>query len=386
MVHLRSGKKLDRQSMSAKGKSEPSAPGSIVTPQVEEPRRVPSTEPRKELFPQAHEEEEEEEQFEDASEDGEVFVRAPVRTVHAADTGTQRHPQMAVHHQVSPHIRPESYDGTTDWSEYLIYFEQLAELYGWDDERKAMILGLCLKDEARVVLASLSLAERHSYFAVTTALTQSFAPKERVHLYQAELKARRKKTEESMTDLGRDIAKLVRLAYPTADAATKEVVGINIFLDALPGPAADMKLHVIKGRPRTLQEAVAHATEVDAVIQAEGRKLPRRDVRMVGEPVGTSSLEIQLKEVQKLQKELQEALSQAQQSLSAPMGRGRGSYSGRRREYTSQNGSSSKSFGEVTCYGCGEKGHIRRYCPKQSRQAEAAPSHQGNGEGQLNTQ
>ena len=63
-----------------------------------------------------------------------------------------------------------------------------------------------------------------------------------------------------MVDLGRDVAKLVWLAYPTADAATREVIGINSFLEALPGPAFEMKLHVIKGRPRTLQEAVAHAT------------------------------------------------------------------------------------------------------------------------------
>ena len=43
-------------------------------------------------------------------------------------------------------------------------------------------------------------------------------------------------------------------------------------LEALPGPASEMKLHVIKARPGTLQEAVAHATEVDAVIEAEFRK------------------------------------------------------------------------------------------------------------------
>ena len=62
--------------------------------------------------------------------------------------------------------------------------------------------------------------------------------------------------------LGKGCGQLVRLAYPTADAATREVIGINSFLEALPGPASEMKLYVIKGRPRTLQEVVAHATEV----------------------------------------------------------------------------------------------------------------------------
>ena len=75
-----------------------------------------------------------------------------------------------------------------------------------------------------------------------------------------------------MVDLERDMAKLVRLVYPIADTATREVIGFNSFLEALPGTASEMKLHVIKGRPCTLQEAVAHVTEVNAVIKAESWK------------------------------------------------------------------------------------------------------------------
>ena len=176
----------------------------------------------------------------------------------------------------SPPIKVEMYDDTTDWSEYQVYFDQMSELFGRDEERLAMMLGICLKGEARVVFASLEKAQRRSYHALTQALTQSFAPKELVHLYQAELKAQKKKTEESMMDLGRDVAKLVRWAYPTADVAIREVIGINSFLEALPGHASEMKLHIIKGIPRTLKEAVAHATEIDAMIEVESRKSCRR--------------------------------------------------------------------------------------------------------------
>ena len=89
----------------------------------------------------------------------------------------------------------------------------------------------------RVVFASLGEPQRRSYQALTQVLMQSFTPKELAHLYQAELKARKKTTEESMVDLGRGVAKLVRLAYPTANTATREVISINSFLEALPGPA-----------------------------------------------------------------------------------------------------------------------------------------------------
>ena len=72
-----------------------------------------------------------------------------------------------------------------------------------------------------------------------------------------------------MAELGRDIVRLVNLAYPQADVATRETLSINAFLDALLGPAIETRLHVIKGRPRTLQEVVAYATVIDAVLQAK---------------------------------------------------------------------------------------------------------------------
>ena len=290
--------------------------------------------------------EEAEEVFEDASDAGEVLIRRDLLRSPPRPAVPREEPKTVS----TPTMKPECYDGTTDWSEYCIYFDQLSELYDWDEEKKAMILGISLKGEARVVLASLNAAQRRSYTALTKALAQSFAPKELVHLYQAELKARRKKGDESMVDLGRDIAKLVRLAYPTADTATREVIGINAFLEALPGPASEMKLHVIKGRPRNLQEAVAHATEVDAVMEAEQRRTSRKrgDVRMVGAEDGMQS------EVERLRKDLEKAKSELRE-VKKEAGR-------RRRE--------KRPLEEVTCFKCGKKGHYRNQCKEEDVEDE----------------
>ena len=84
-------------------------------------------------------------------------------------------------------IKPEMYDGTKDWVGYQVYFDQLAQ-WGWDEERYAMMLDICLKGDIYAVFASLDEAQRRSYHSLTKALTQSFAPKELVHLYRAELK------------------------------------------------------------------------------------------------------------------------------------------------------------------------------------------------------
>ena len=62
------------------------------------------------------------------------------------------------------------------------------------------------------------------------------------------------------------------------------MIGVNAFLDALPEPASEIKLHMIQSWPRNLQDAVAHATEVDAMMEVENKRAATRrgDVRVVG--------------------------------------------------------------------------------------------------------
>ena len=85
-------------------------------------------------------------------------------------------------------FKPDPYDGISDFTEYMVYFEQLSEMQNWDHPTMAMALGLCLKGSARSVLANLTLAQRREYKALKSALMQHFCPPQKVHLYRAELK------------------------------------------------------------------------------------------------------------------------------------------------------------------------------------------------------
>lgn len=254
------------------------------------------------------------------------------------------------HHSSAYGFRPEPYDGEGDWSEYLVMFEHYAEFSRWDPRTKASMLGFCLRGPARSVLASLPEPQRVDFDSLKEALTQNFSPREQIHLYQAELKSRVRRSGESLTSLGRDIARLVRFAYPTADDHTRQTIGINAFLDALPCGAIEIRLHVAKGRPVTLQQAIAYAMEVDAVLEAEARRghAPRR-----GQVKATADPEVQA--LEQLRGELQKALDQMRAEIE------KNKWGGAR--------------GDLTCYRCGKKGHMRRDCRVP---ADKIPQHRGN--------
>jgi len=219
---------------------------------------------------------------------------------------------------VPVHFKPEAYDGSTDWPEYMVYFEHLSEMQGWDQHTMAMVLGLSLKGSARSVLANLTLTQRKDYDALRGALTQHFCPPQQLHLYQAELKACHRRPNESLTELGREIAKLSRLAYPTADQATRETIGINAFVDAIPGPAIETKLNIRRGRPTTILEAVALAMEVDALFEAEAYRKPhgRNPVHMVADLQDQNMTEL-VQVVQNLDDELQSISEQVNYNTEA---------------------------------------------------------------------
>ena len=264
-------------------------------------------------------------------------------------------------------IKPDPYDGKSDWPEYLIYFEQISEMYGWDHPTMAMVLGLSLRGSARSVLASLSLPQRRDYEVLKGALTQTFCPTQQIYLYQAELKSRTKKPGESLSDLGRDIVRLAKLAYPMADPATREAVAISAFLDALPGNAMETRMSVLRARPKTMLEVVALAIEVETVIEASShrRAHARRDVHQVDDDESPK----RDAENEKLRK----AVDQLTETVSA-LEKEKGKTGQRFQRYSKQANGTEKR----TCFNCGKPGHIQRFCRK--------PKNQGNEGGQPESQ
>ena len=86
-----------------------------------------------------------------------------------------------------------------------------------------------------------------------------------------QLKERRQRATESLTELGQDIWRLTNLAYQTAPADLRETLAKEHFIDAL--VSSDMRLRIKQARPTSLNMAVRHAVELEAFNKAEEKHL-----------------------------------------------------------------------------------------------------------------
>jgi len=80
--------------------------------------------------------------------------------------------------------------------------------------------------------------------------------------FKAKLLTRHREKGESLQDLYGDISRLLQLAYPGADSALVNHVGIESFTAALNDP--DFYYEVLKREPTSLQAAANYAIKLEA--------------------------------------------------------------------------------------------------------------------------
>ena len=82
---------------------------------------------------------------------------------------------------------------------------------------------------------------------------------------------RRQKATEKLPQLGQDIRRLTRLAYPTASADVCETLAAKkCFIDSL--SSFDIRLRIKQARPEHLNDRIRHAEELNGFIGAERTK------------------------------------------------------------------------------------------------------------------
>ena len=90
---------------------------------------------------------------------------------------------------VRPVVLPETFDGTKNWDDWYLHFENVAAVNGWDDAEKLKWLRVRLTGRAQKALHRLPEASRATYEAALTALKARFEPDSRQARYHAELQS-----------------------------------------------------------------------------------------------------------------------------------------------------------------------------------------------------
>ena len=257
--------------------------------------------------------------------------------VHVVQTGPQS-PDPHVSSGRRKDIRPEKYDGSTDWLDYIKHFETVAAWNLWTPADKAAQLSINLTGAARQAWSDSGLTDLPTFDELKAVLKQRFKPEGQDEAFKAEFRHRVKRKDESFLEFGHALRRLAIRAFAAMEHTAREELLKDQFIQNLDG---EMRRHVSLAHPTTLDRAIVMATEYDTVTNSLKSPLPQKPkvVAAVAEtPSENTTVQILMKMMENLTKSI------GQRGPQRP-----------------------RSYANVECWGCQEKGHIRVNCPKSNQ-------------------
>ncbi|KAJ8909927.1 hypothetical protein NQ315_005646 [Exocentrus adspersus] len=227
-------------------------------------------------------------------------------------------------------VKVPTYDGKVSWNTYLRQFEVVAR--NWREEDKATSLIASLRGEALEVLRTIPEASPN-YAMLTSALERRYGDAHLQHVYQAQLRSRRQRFEETLQQSEADISRMVNLAYPTAPAEVIEQLSVSSFIEGLRDPEIGQLVRL--ARHKTISEALAQALEIEAAKEASRFAINPYQGRDKMKTTDGNLIDLLLELLQQFKNG---------QNL------GRCTPNGGRKP--------------IRCWTCGAEGHVRRQCPQ----------------------
>ena len=261
---------------------------------------------------------------------------------------------------------PEDFDGKQPLKEYLLHFERCSLINGWTEEEKAMFLAASLRGESRKLLSGLTESEGRQYTKIVERLQLRFGVEKQAELHQARLLNRRQFEGESLQMLATDIRSMVDLAYQDLGTPVQERFAVQHFIDALRDK--DDRLYLRREKPSTLDDALSLARELESLrLLDSSNSLRQADTKVRAIETEHTQLQTEVDGLKHKIEEQQHKL-EAQANIIAQL----------HQFLAKQQQPQGTPRGGWECWICGERGHLRKQCPKYRPRPESTqPS--GNG-------
>ena len=250
-----------------------------------------------------------------------------------------RRPEIERSHNHSHvNVKAREFTGVGSWREYRGHFERVCRLNGWWEFRLDY-LWVHLASNALTYAESLPESRTSTYESLCESLERRFGDERLAEVYKAELRTRQRLEGESIPALGQDIRHLVQYAYPGIGMDGVEELSIEKFKDSLTN--ADQRMSVHQAHPRSLEEAIQVAMDMEAWQMSERRRGQNERmmrVRAVKDESGTTVEKV----LEKIEHMIQAWTEKGSQQPKERDDRDR------KRDWK--------------CFRCGKPGHVARNC------------------------
>ena len=271
-----------------------------------------------------------------------------------------------------PAVLPNRFDGSTDLEGFLDHFDLCVLANGWTAKQAGTYLGVSLDGVARRLLSTVKPAAEGGYERLRAALVERFQPRCQTESYKALLRTRVRKTDEPLQNLAEEVSRLVRLAYPDADAGTVDNITLDRLLDSLED--AELRHWIYQGSPKDLAAAVTIGVQAEAYLKAERSKAHR--VRGSSKNMAENMEELKDSVDKWMSEKMEKWMATVSEKLDRPLATVAPTVAAPTQAPKNGGG---PPYPPRKCYECGSERHLKRNCPRlqpppAAKESQAPPA------------
>lgn len=277
-------------------------------------------------------------------------------------------------------MRPMKFDGTGSFETFLAHFRNCSEHNKWNKSEQLSWLKCSLIKNAGQVLWDLSTDSTDTFQKLVDVLTNRFGGVKQTDKHRMELRYRKRRSNEALTDLHQDISRLMALAHPQLPSSSRDTIAVDYFIDSLND--ADFALKVRERNPSSLDEALRVSLQLEAWIRDTNRskiddhtggKTRMKEARgmVVAEKDNSTEISAIKTQVSSLGKQVSELCQNLKTQLTTNTKQMTELPSLQQNTTKSQvgNNMTNQSVRSKGCFYCHDPAHMRNNCPLLQPQA-----------------